>query len=72
MVGGSLYVNCAMRVRTRFVWRHDGPTMAIAVFGCAIAYHNRSADMMKLLPLCRHHRAAVNWFSVNMRMNCSW
>lgn len=70
--GGSLRVNCAMRVSMRLVWRHDGPTMAIWLFSCVTAYHSRSADIRSVLPLCRHHRAAVNWFSVNKRANSSW
>jgi len=51
VLGGSLCVNCVMRVRMRLVWRHDGPTMAIWLLGCVTAYHSRSADMRMVLPL---------------------
>ena len=70
--GGSLCVNLAMRVTMRLVCRHDGPTMPMAVLGLFMAYQRRRALMMKVLPLCLHHRAAVNWLSVKSLMKVFW
>ncbi len=69
--GGSLCANVAMRWSMRFVWRHDGPTMAVAVFEWVVAYQSSSAEITKVFPLCLHQRAAVNWFSLNVFMNSS-
>jgi hypothetical protein len=33
MPGGSLWVKNAMRERILLVWRHEGPTMPIALWG---------------------------------------
>ena len=68
---GSLWVNVAIRWMIRLVWRQEGPTMPIEVFGCVTTYHSSSAEMMNVFPLCRHHLAAVNWFSENRRINSS-
>jgi hypothetical protein len=35
--------------------------MQIAAFGCVTAYFSNSADIVSVLPLCLHQRAAVNW-----------
>jgi len=69
---GSLWDRDAILCRMRFVCRHEGPTMPTAVSGCVVAYHSSREEMMKVLPLCLHHIAAVNWFVSNSLMNCSW
>ena len=68
---GSFWVRVAILCMMRFVWRQDGPTMPIAMLGWVTAYHRSRAEMMNVLPLCRHHLAAVNWFSWKSLMNCS-
>lgn len=72
MPGGRLCVNFAMRLRMRLVCRHEGPTMPMALLGLFMAYQRRRAEMMKVLPLCLHHRAAVNWLFVKRFMNSFW
>src|SRR5512138_140996 len=57
MPGGRLCVKEPIFEIMRFVWRHDGPTTPIALFGYVTAYQRRSALMRWVLPLCLHHRA---------------
>ena len=61
MPAGSLWAKAAMRAMMRLLWRQLGPTTPIATLGCVTAYFSSSAEMVWVLPLCRHHRAAVNW-----------
>ena len=61
MPGGSLCAKAAMRAMIRLVCRQEGPTMPIEAFGCVTAYFSSNADIVSVLPLCLHQRAAVNW-----------
>ncbi len=72
MLGGRLCVKAAIFEIMRFVCRHDGPTMPIALFGRVTAYHSSSALMRWVLPLCLHHLAAVNWLFWNSCANSTW
>ena len=69
MPAGSLWAKAAIRAMIRLVWRQEGPTMPIATFGWVTAYFSSSADMVWLLPLCLHQRAAVNWLFSKISAN---
>jgi hypothetical protein len=69
MPAGSLWAKAAIREMILLVWRQEGPTIPIAAFGCVTAYFRSSADMVSVLPLCLHQRAAVNWLFSKISAN---